>query len=136
MPFTNHRSFFKITTVSRSMSEKLVYYHLISSFLVITRLLSSWYCFLFSFWEIVPIDTFQELCYTRFATTECSCTSWNFPVSEGTGIFLLSLLDLLTLPCWECIRSYWHCRDTDFVFPCVPYKYIIAYLLLFVNVFC
>lgn len=27
--------------------------------------------------------------------------------------FFFSLLDLLTLPCWECIRSYWHCRDTD-----------------------
>lgn len=108
--YNRNRSSFNHTAVLLSfyvglllMPSSLVCYRLISSFLVITRFnppdIVFYFCFCFCFGKFIcRLTDYQELCYTQFATTECSCTSWNFPVSFGTGIFLFRS--------W----TYWRCH--------------------------
>lgn len=132
------------------MPSSLNCYRLISSFLVITRFLSSWYCFLFSFWEIyLPIDRYSRIVlYFPCLGEKSNDFSWNFPVSFGTGIFLFiapGLIEAAMLRMYQVLLTLpWY----RFIFPCVPYKYyyrlfaftcqslLIIFLIFFDYYFC
>lgn len=119
------------------MPSSLNCYRLISSFLVITRFSPPDIVFYFRFGKLTCRLTDYQKCVTLYLSRVkvFLCAFPKFPCFVKEWGFFFSLLDLLTLPYWECIRPYWHCRDTDLYSLAFLTSISIDHLPLLVNCF-